>query len=195
MAMKRVVPLLCLILSALVILGGCGGTAAKPPDNTVAEPPSKSGPWAELTPPLSGDLEKPDWPVVSIVPEDYGIVYEPESLSELAGYPLDKLIAYYLGSDGAYAEGSSYELYRRFLDAPNTVLTVIALIGDEAARGETFARDLLCQSIALSAAWSDDGDAFSGVLERCEKAFPVGSVAEVLTCLKGQYAAAISQSN
>jgi len=74
MAMKRVVPLLCLILSALVILGGCGGTAAKPPDNTVAEPPSKSGPWAELTPPLSGDLEKPDWPVVSIVPEDYGII-------------------------------------------------------------------------------------------------------------------------
>jgi hypothetical protein len=166
--MKRFVPPLCL-LCALLIISGCGGTAANPGAGTPAVP------------------ESPDWPVLSIAPEDFGIEYDAESIGQLQEYPLDKLMAYYLGADGAYAEGASCELYRRFLDAPDTVLTAIALTGGETVRG-TPARDLLCRAIACSAAWSET-EAFNGILERYEKTPPAGRAADALVCLREQHAA------
>jgi len=181
--MKRIVTPLCLLICILILLSGCGGAAKLPSGQENAD----AGPGATISvSPL--DLEEPAWPVLSVAPEDYGIVYDAKSIEHLPEYPLDKLMAYCLGADGAFAEGAFCELYRRFLDAPGTVLTAIALIGDEMVRG-TPARDLLCRAIASSAAWSG-AEAFGETVKRCEEAYPTGRAADVLTNLKEQYAAA-----
>ena len=58
---------------------------------------------------------------VSIDPADYGIVYDAEHLPDWETCPLSYLCAYYLGGDGAYAEGAADTLEARYRQAPNTV--------------------------------------------------------------------------
>ena len=58
---------------------------------------------------------------VSIDPADYGIVYDAEHLPDWQTCPLSYLCAYYLGGDGAYAEGAIDTLAQRYRQAPNTV--------------------------------------------------------------------------
>ena len=58
---------------------------------------------------------------VSIDPADYGIVYDAEHLPDWETCPLGYLCAYYLGGDGAYAEGAIDTLAQRYRQAPNTV--------------------------------------------------------------------------
>lgn len=58
---------------------------------------------------------------VSIDPADYGIVYDAAHLPDWETCPLSYLCAYYLGGDGAYAEGAADTLAARYRQAPNTV--------------------------------------------------------------------------
>lgn len=139
------------------------------------------------------DFESPDWQVVSIASEDYGIVYE--DIDDYRDYPLDKLVAYFLGSDGALAEGSGDELYNRFMEAPNTVLTYIALIGDGMARDDIPVRTVLCREIAAADVfWYDATEAFGSILQQYEEIYPSGRIADVLTCLKEEYDAAVERN-
>ncbi len=58
---------------------------------------------------------------VSIDPADYGIVYDTEHMPDWETCPLSYLCAYYLGADGAYAQGAMDTLAQRYRQAPNTV--------------------------------------------------------------------------
>ena len=171
--MKRAAPL-SLIFALLFLLCACGG---KTPGKTASSPE-----------PVAAGFENPGWPVFSVRPEDYGIVYDAESVNRLSEYPLDKLMAYYLGADGAYSVGASAELYGRFIEAPRTVAACIALLGDAALeRGEP-ARDALCKAIAQEACYGGAGE-FSQALEACRDAFPSGAAAKVLERLEEAWAA------
>ena len=72
---------------------------------------------SEITPwPSEGDNDP-----VSIDPADYGIVYDTEHMPDWETCPLSYLCAYYLGADGAYAQGAMDTLAQRYRQAPNTV--------------------------------------------------------------------------
>ena len=72
---------------------------------------------SEITPwPSEGDNDP-----VSIDPTDYGIVYDTEHMPDWETCPLSYLCAYYLGADGAYAQGAMDTLAQRYRQAPNTV--------------------------------------------------------------------------
>lgn len=72
---------------------------------------------SEITPwPSEGENDP-----VSIDPADYGIVYDTEHMPDWETCPLSYLCAYYLGADGAYAQGAMDTLAQRYRQAPNTV--------------------------------------------------------------------------
>lgn len=147
----------------------------------------------EQTYETTAEFETPNWQIVSIAPEDYGIVYD-DNLNFNA-YSLDKLITYFLGSDGAYAEGSSDELYKRFMEAPSIVLTYISLIGDESVRNATPAKTALCQAIAAADVfWYDATDEFDAIIKKYKKIYPTGKIADILTTLKEEHDAAVKRN-
>ena len=113
--MKRLAVFAC----CLVLLAGCRGPqpASSVPQERVEEPD-----WR---------VEEPSWQIFSLKPEDYGITYE--DLEDLSGYPLDKLTAYCMGADGAFAEDGFSQLYRRFMEAPHTCVACFSLIQDQEA--------------------------------------------------------------
>lgn len=176
-----VIPVITLFLVA------CGSTDAKQSDDMTSS---------------SQKTENYSWQVVSMAPEDYGIVYDDDTaLTGWGDYPLDKLCAYYLGSDGAYAEGSGDELYRRFMDAPNTVLNYLALIGEQTVpisnNGSTAsALTLLCRNIAgADVAWYGNTDEFSQIMKQYQKIYTTGKVADVLACLQEEHDASIKRNS
>ena len=75
---------------------------------------------------LDADEMHPGWSTVTTDPSAYGITYQ--ELEDLSGMPLDQLTAYCLGADGVYGENGFDQLYHRFLEAPDTVLSYLALI-------------------------------------------------------------------
>ena len=89
---------------------------------------------------LDADEMHPGWSTVTTDPSAYGITYQ--ELEDLSGMPLDQLTAYCLGADGVYGENGFDQLYHRFLEAPDTVLSYLALID---SREE---RELLCTHLA-----------------------------------------------
>ena len=52
------------------------------------------------------DYESVDWLVISLDPEDYGIVYDIDHMN-VRDFPLAKLCVYCLYADGAYADRKS----------------------------------------------------------------------------------------
>ena len=96
--------------------------------------------------------ETPVWSMVSTAPEDFGITYD--DLTDLDGYPLDKLAAYCLGADGVFAEDGFDQLYCRFVEAPRTWVTYVSLLPEEEQK-------ILCEHTALAAAsWYADSNEF-----------------------------------
>lgn len=161
--MKKCVVFILALSVSIVLFSGCGTTQEQIEQYVVPD-------------------ENPSWQTVSIAPEDYGIDYGPDYLEDWTSYPLDKLVAYFLGTDGAYAEGSGDEFYKRFMDAPNTVLNYIALIDDENAQ------DLLCSEIACADVyWYEITDEFKQILEECTNIYPSGKVADVISTLNENY--------
>lgn len=160
---------------------------------TGAEDEARNNSNANLVP----EIESYSWQAVSIAPEDYGILYDDDTvLMGWEAYPLDKLCAYYLGADGAYAEGSGDELYKRFMAAPNTVLNYLALIGEQTVLisndGSTaLAQNLLCREIATEDVAYSTTEEFEKIISKYQKIYTNGTVADVLACLQKEHDAFI----
>ena len=125
------------------------------------------------------EFENPSWQVASIDYKDYYIVYDFDEMSDFDQFPLSKLVAYVLGSDGAFTEPSIDELYHRLLEAPNIVLLYIALIDDSSAK------TILCDLIAgVDAAWYGNTNSFNVILEQYEKNYKAGDIGDVIRLLR-----------
>ena len=149
------------------------------------------------------ELEATEWSAVSINPHDYGIdddALNAVYLPDFAAYPLDKLCAYCLYTDGAGAEGSYDELYQRFIEAPKTVVTYLSLMGGSAARGgaagdETAASEL-CRAIASTQVYIyGTTDDFSSAMRECKSVYTSGGAAAVLQMLQDEYDSAVKSSS
>lgn len=117
---------------------------------------------------------------------------------DFKAFSLAELCAYYLQSDGAYAEGSGDELYRRFMDAPEAVLNHLALIGDQTVpRGQGVTESalaVLCRCIASADVfWHDATEEFTEILDVYKARYESGGVSEVLACLEKEYDAAMER--
>lgn len=136
----------------------------------------------------SADYEVVAWDVASIVPEDYGITQEMQDLraepnwSELT---LAELCAYRLCTDGAGGELASTVLAERFMEAPNTVLNYLAMLGNHPEAVER-----LCSGIAW---FAPSKEALGQTLEQCQALYPSGRVSEILAFLKSEHEAAMKQ--
>ena len=135
----------------------------------------------------------------SIIPLDYGITDKMLSMEEDPHWDemsVGALCAYYLNSDGAGAEGSSDELYRRFLASPEEVLSHLAAIGDQKAHSEDMtAAGELCRAIASADVfWYDCAPAFIDVMEQCRKAHSSGPESVLLDTIEEEHAAAMARS-
>lgn len=105
------------------------------------------------------DEAHPGWSTVTTDPAAYGITYQ--ELEDLSGMPLDQLTAYCLGADGVCGENGFDQLYHRFLEAPETVLSYLSLID----RREE--RELLCTHlVSADVAWYGGTEAFGAILDR-----------------------------
>lgn len=129
-------------------------------------------------------IESPSWEVLSIDPNDFGIAYS--NSEECATFPLDKLVAYCFGADGFYRECAGDELFRRFAEAPNTVLNYLALINDDDRKSEIC--DLI---ISYSYFYSDTYD-LKGVLIEYNTIYTSGHVKDFVEQLLTKYDASVS---
>ena len=126
---------------------------------------------------------------------DYGIDYDVTEMN-FDQFPFNKLVAYYLGADAAYAEGSNEELYQRFLENPRTVIIYITLVGDNLTRGDVPVKNALCQALASADVfWHDISDSFIEILEQYSEVYQSGDRADVLALIKTEHEAAIIRYN
>ena len=95
------------------------------------------------------------WPTLtendpcSVRAEDYGIAYDAEKLPDWDTCALSYLCAYYLNTDGAYAEGAMDVLAHRYQQAPNTVKAYLRrLAGQQAPDGRGDAAEVLLADIS-----------------------------------------------
>lgn len=113
-----------ILFTLFLFLTGCGNT----------EPPSASQPEAPSSQVALPELEKVDWPAVSTDAEAFDLTGGLENpnfeyvFDHTETVPLDQLVAFALVSD-ALSEGACEELRSRFLEAPNTVLAYLVLMG------------------------------------------------------------------
>lgn len=155
----------------------------------------------EEEPAAETNIEDAVWNAVSIDPNDYGITQDELAsidLPDFSQYTLAELITYYLYTDGAGAEGSSEELYQRFMKDPNTVLCYLAMMGDQKARGGTSGTDTaaeeICSTIAgVVVAWYNTTEEFAEIIENYQTVYPDGQVYEVLVCMQNKLEAAIQR--
>lgn len=153
--MKKYVP----ILLSLLLLTGCTSKSPSP----VEEPD-----WR---------VENHAWQMVSTDPADYGITYD--EFPELDGWPLDKLVAYCLGSDGIYAEEGLDQLYRYFLEAPHTCVTYFSLIQNEEQQ------ETLCGHIAdIDTGWYGGTEEYQEILSKLAEAYPGGAEGRIVQLLE-----------
>jgi len=144
--------------------------------------------------------------IPSVDYRDYGIVhglsYEIDGM-HMSEYPLERLVAYYLGSDGAYSYSPSFELLARFIENPNEMLEFIALVGEITVRGESV-KSLLCVAIVLTYLYNRDivfpslnnsdtnipsAEYFEIILDTLEEKHKLesNSVTEVIVMLRSAY--------
>ena len=117
---------------------------------------------------LDADEMHPGWSTVTTDPSAYGITYQ--ELEDLSGMPLDQLTAYCLGADGVYGENGFDQLYHRFLEAPDTVLSYLALIDSREER-DGFLPEFrkLCEEYGVKLYCEDEGfltDLFPAALNK-----------------------------
>ena len=146
-------------------------------------------------------LEETGWAVVSVDAETFQLSANENfeaTFQNISSIPLDELVAFSLVADGGYAEGASYELRERFLEAPNTVLTYLALLGDQRVEWEDqlLASEAICRFIAYEDACGCGGsEKFAQTVESCRAAYPEGRVAHLLDAMEAAHAAALEQQS
>lgn len=147
-------------------------------------------------PPVEG------WRAVSICLEDYGLartLNDPRFayiFDHTDTVPLDQLIVFDLWGD-ALTEGSSEELRSRFLEAPDTVLAYLTLMGDQRVDywDQPLAAEVTCRSIASAdAAWHGGTEEFAQTLADCRERYPTGRAAELLDVLEREHAASMARN-
>ena len=199
-----------LALALCLLLAACGGQGALPSDAPPPEEPpaqtSETVPPAEPAPPVPPcfpELEKTEWEAVSIDLESFGIsqTLNDERFEYIFNHtntvPLDQLIVFDLWGD-ALTEGSSEELRSRFLEAPDTVLAYLVLMGDQRVDywDQPLAADKVCNSIATAdAAWHGGSEEFAQTLAACRERYSSGRVAELLDVLEREHAASMERNH
>jgi len=117
---------------------------------------------------------------------------------DFESFSLPYLVEYYLNADGAYSEGAGWELYRRFMEDPDTILACIVKTGYSACWLDdvTPAINVLCRAIAAEAYYSNNGglEKFTIILEKYESIFPDGATAAVLKTFREELAFVIEKS-
>ncbi|WP_295747851.1 hypothetical protein [uncultured Oscillibacter sp.] len=156
----------------------------------------------DIAPALEG-LERADWQIVSIDLESFGLTakFDDERFMYIMGHtdtvPLDQLIVFDLWGD-ALTEGSSEELRSRFLEAPDTVLAYLVLMGDQRVDywDQPLAADVICMSIATAdAAWHGGSEEFAQTLAACRERYPTGRIAELLDVMEREHAASMERNH
>lgn len=172
-------------------------------------PPAKITETAPPTKPASPvpsgfpELEETEWPVVSIDLESFGLTtgYDDERLMYIFEHtdtvPLDQLIIFDLWGD-ALTEGSSEELRSRFLEAPDTVLAYLVLMGEQVVTLPGWepmpAAEIVCRSIASAdAVWHGGSEEFAGTMASCRERYPSGRISELLDVLEREHAASMER--
>jgi len=189
-----------LALALCLLLAACGGQGASP-----SEVPQEDLPPEEtaLVPSGFPELEETEWEAVSVDLESFGLskgcdderfMYIFEHTNTV---PLDQLIVFDLWGD-ALTEGSSEELRSRFLEAPDTVLAYLVLMGDQRVDywDQPLAADKICMSIATAdAAWHGGSEEFAQTLAACRERYSYGRVAELLDVLEREHAASMERNH
>ena len=189
-----------LALALCLLLAACGGQGASP-----SEAPPEDLPPEETAPVPSGfpELEETEWEAVSVDLESFGLSvgHDDERFMYIMGHtdtvPLDQLIVFDLWGD-ALTEGSSEELRSRFLEAPDTVLAYLVLMGDQRVDywDQPLAADVICRSIATAdAAWHGGSEEFAQTLAACRERYSSGRVAELLDVLEREHAASMERNH
>lgn len=159
-----------LALALCLLFAACGGQGASP-----SEAPPEDLPPEETAPVPSGfpELEETEWEAVSVGLESFGIsqTLNDERFEYIFNHtntvPLDQLIVFDLWGD-ALTEGSSEELRSRFLEAPDTVLAYLVLMGDQRVDywDQPLAADVICRNFAYPV--SIRGSSFSCLSRRTD---------------------------
>lgn len=189
-----------LALALCLLLAACGGQGASP-----SGAPPEDLPPEETAPVPSGfpELEETEWEAVSIDLESFGIsqTLNDERFEYIFNHtntvPLDQLIVFDLWGD-ALTEGSSEELHSRFLEAPDTVLAYLVLMGDQRVDywDQPLAADKVCNSIATAdAAWHGGSEEFAQTLAACRERYSSGRVAELLDVMEREHAASMERNH
>lgn len=196
-----------LALALCLLLAACGGQGASPSE--APPPPAKITETAPPTKPASPvpsgfpELEETEWEAVSIDLESFGIsqTLNDERFEYIFNHtntvPLDQLIVFDLWGD-ALTEGSSEELRSRFLEAPDTVLAYLVLMGDQRVDywDQPLAADVICRSIATAdAAWHGGSEEFAQTLAACRERYSSGRVAELLDVMEQEHAASMERNH
>lgn len=194
---RNVTGIAALALALCLLFAACGGQGALPSD---APPPPEETPPARSGFP---ELEETEWQAVSIDLDSFGLTrtLDDERFEYIFNHtdavPLDQLIVFDLWGD-ALTEGSSEELRSRFLEAPDTVLAYLVLMGDQRVDywDQPLAADVVCMSIASAdAAWYGGSEEFAQTLTACRERYPSGRIAELLDVMEREHAASMERNH
>lgn len=183
---------LCLSMLLLSACGGTGRPLSKQTDQSAVQ-----AAWPEL--------EQTKWQAISTDAEAFNLDggWENPTFQYVQLHtdtvPLDQLIAFALVADGL-SEGAYDELRSRFLEAPNTVLAYLELMGDQIAElpglEPTPAAELVCRFIASAdAAWHDGSDEFTQTIAACREGYPQGRISELLDVMEDEHMAAMERNH
>ncbi len=217
---------LLLVLALVCAFAGCAGKTTAPSDtgsttpeatNPVETTPEVTQPAETTPPPETTPAPKVDIPAIPDAmqqPENtpwLAVSADASAFDLTGGYdnpnfryvfentksvPLDQLIAFALVADGL-SEGACDELRSRFLEAPNTVLAYLILMGDQRVSywDQPLASHVVCQHIASAdAAWYGGSQEFADTMAACRKAYPQGPVAELLDVLEKEHAESMDRN-
>lgn len=184
-----------IFLACLLLLSACGGMGSTLPDQT-GEPKAQT---ALL------ELEKTEWQTVTTDAEAFNLSggFDNPNFEYVELHtdtvPLDQLIAFALVADAA-SEGACDELRIRFLEAPNTVLAYLELMGDQITElsgwEPTPTAEIICQFIASAdAAWYDGSEEFAQTMAACRETYPHGRISELLDVMEKEHAASMERNH
>jgi len=182
-------------LTCLLLLSACGSMENRSPEQMDQSQSQTALP----------ELEETEWQTVTTDAEAFNLngsfdnpnfEYVFEHTDKV---PLDQLIAFVLVADAA-SEGADDELRSRFLEAPNTVLAYLELMGDQVTElpgwEPTPTAEIICQFIASAdAAWYDGSEEFAQTMTACREIYPDGRISELLDVMEKEHAASMERNH